>query len=95
LQDSNDPLAFVNDLSASELVLVAVKFGIPVPDSLLHLPDPEKLERARELRRRYLEGKEGANSGAIDAQQPPEQAANPVLEPTRAARPAPAAASAP
>lgn len=81
LPDSNDPLAFLNDLSTGELILVAVKFGVPVPESLLRLPDPEKLERARELRRRYLEAQEGANEGAIEDEQLPEQAANPVLEP--------------
>ena len=61
MASESDPIEFLNGLSTSEVLLVAAKFGVPIQENLLDLVDPEKLEKARELRKKMLEAQDRAN----------------------------------
>jgi hypothetical protein len=75
LTDSNDDLAWVRDLSTSQVILVAVKLGMDVPEEMLALVDPERLEKARAM---ALRNEQGAKEGAIEADLAPSEAAKPL-----------------
>jgi hypothetical protein len=73
--NDDDPLAWLNELSTSQVVLVAIKLGLDVPESLLAMIEPERLERARAM---ALRREQGAKEGASEADLTPSEAAKPL-----------------